>query len=934
MGKSLFFILIQPLVLLIEFIFTEMYRIFGNYGVAIIMVSVVVNILIFPLYKRSDAMQEQEREKQRQMERWVKHIRKTFRGDERFMMLSTYYRQQDYQPINAVRGSLSLLLQIPFFIAAYHYLSSVNIQGASFLFLQNLGEADHLLRIGGHAFHLMPILMTLINFVSGAIYTKGFPLKDKLQLYVLACVFLVVLYQSPSGLVLYWTMNNLFSLLKNIVMKLFTPVIRRMKAGRESRRNVAQGNAEMSGIAATGQHGAQGIEGGRMNTAAAGHQAAESVAVGRESAASEGRKTAESAVFSGKTLPTEGQKSPSFLQGWMRGALEWTGSAKTFWLSALLLTLLVGLVIPVSVVGASPSEFISLNAYRNPLILVWLSFCTAAGTFLVWGGILYSLCDKKYRKWVEFLFCLVAAAGLADYMIFGGMTGTVSPLFTYHEGLHFKIRTMAINALILLVILVFILLSQRFQKIWGTILLVLVISLAGLGGWNVVSAQRELSEMDYVKDIAQDDSALQVSPILTLSKTGKNVVVFMLDRAISDYFPYILAEKPELREKFSGFVYYPNTISFGQYTVYASAAIFGGYEYTPAAMNARDEEAAVDKQNEALKVLPVLFDGMGYDVTVCDPPLAGYREISDLSIYEDYPGIQGHITMGAYLGENEKLVRRLQDSQERDLFCYAVMKASPVVLQKFLYDNGTYFEALKNNTQSPAFMESYTVLTNLAGLTDIREESEGGFVMIDNEAPHEPCLLQMPDYVPADSVNNGAYEDMGRFTVDGRQMRMDNSYQLEHYHVNMASYLRIGEWLDYLKEMGVYDNTRIIIVADHGRTLGQFDDLKVSAELDLEGYHPILLVKDFGDGAFSVSDEFMTNADVPSIALQGILENPVNPFTGKVLDDSQKREGQLLITTADHFDQMPGNLLDTESGVWYEFIGRNLFDLSGWKRAE
>jgi arylsulfatase A-like enzyme len=40
-----------------------------------------------------------------------------------------------------------------------------------------------------------------------------------------------------------------------------------------------------------------------------------------------------------------------------------------------------------------------------------------------------------------------------------------------------------------------------------------------------------------------------------------------------------------------------------------------------------------------------------------------------------------------------------------------------------------------------------------------------------------------------------------------------------HYHSNMATMLRVGEWMDYLKEQGVYDNTRIIIVADHGRKL-------------------------------------------------------------------------------------------------------------------
>ena len=853
MAKSLFFIVIQPLVLLIEFIFTEMYRVFGNYGIAILMVSVVVNILIFPLYKRSDAMQEQEREKQKQMERWVRHIRKTFSGDERFMMLSTYYRQQDYQPINAVRGSLSLLLQIPFFIAAYHYLSSVNIQGASFLFLPNLGEADHLLRIGGHAFNLMPILMTLINFVSGAIYTRGFRLKDKLQLYVLALVFLVVLYQSPSGLVLYWTMNNLFSLLKNIVMKLLQPIL-----------------------------SARVKKTGKVRKASA----------------------------------------------------VWASSPRTFWLGALLLTALLGLVIPVSVVSASPVEFISLNAYRNPLILVWLSFCTALGTFLVWGGILYYVCDVDKKKYVELGTCLLGVIGLADYMFFGGLTGTVSPILTYHEGLHFKKQILLINVLVIIVLAGVVIAFRRLQKVYQTVLLVLVISLFGLGGYNVIAAQSELSEMDYVKNIAEDNGALEVSPILTLSRTEKNVVVFMLDRAISDYFPYILAEKPELAEKFSGFVYYPNTLSYGQYTVFASAAIFGGYEYTPWAINERSDEATVDKQNEALKVLPVLFDEMGYDVTVCDPPLAGYKEISDLSIYEEYPNIKGHITMGAYLGQNEKFVKRLQDSQERDLFCYAIMKAAPTVAQKFLYDGGAYFEASKNNTQSPAFLESYTVLTNLPGLTDIREDSKGGFVMIDNEAPHEPCLLQMPDYVPADSVNNGAYEDTSRFTVDGRQMKMDNSYQLEHYHVNMATYLRIADWLDYLKEVGVYDSTRIIFVADHGRTLGQFEDLIVSDELDLEGYHPILLVKDFGDGTFTTSEEFMTNADVPTIALDGLLENPVNPFTGKAISSEEKESGAIRITTADHFDEVAGNLLDTDSGVWYEFTGKDLFDKAAWKRVK
>lgn len=849
LGKFLFFIFIQPLVLLIECIFTIMSRLFGNYGLAIIMVSIVINLLILPLYKRSDAMQEQERKKQKDMEHWVKHIRKTFKGDERFMMLSTYYRQQDYQPLNAIRGSLSLLLQIPFFIAAYHYLTTVNMQGASFLFLKNLSEADHLWKLGSLSINVMPLLMTAINLVSGFIYTKEFAFKDKLQLYVLAGVFLVILYQSPSGLVLYWTMNNLFSLFKNIVMKCLMPVWEK--------------------------HKKEPVEKAKVTT-----------------------------------------------------------SPKAFVTGALLLTVLIGLVIPASVISASPAEFISINAYRTPLIFVWLTLYVAIGVFLVWGGILYYISSPKAKTILEKGACALALIALADYMFFGNRTGMVSPILVFEGGLSVDLKLGVLSLGIAAVLAVLVWVFWKHRKLWQRVLTILILSLLVLGIRDMRKADRELEEMDYIKSLSAQTETKEVEPILTLSKTEKNVVVFMVDRAISDYFPYIMAEKPELAEQFEGFVYYPNTVSFGQYTIYASAAIFGGYEYMPAQMNARDDMLAVDKQNEALKVLPVLFQEMNYDVTICDPPLAGYREISDLSIYDEYPDMNTYITMGAYVGEEDRFVKRLQNSQERNFFCYSLLKAAPLLAQPILYDGGNYFEAAKNNTQSPAFMESYSVLSNLPGLTDIREDSAGGFVMINNETAHEPCLLQMPDYVPADSVSNGAYEDSSRFTVDGRTMQVDNSYQLEHYHINMATYLQIGKWLDYLKECGVYDNTRIIIVSDHGRVLGQFEDLLVSEELDVQGYHPILLVKDFNAGEFTVSDTFMTNADVPMLALEGLVENPVNPFTKNPIDDTAKKEGKLYITTAENYDQEPGNTIDMTGGVWYTLTGENIFDKSNWKKVE
>jgi len=63
----------------------------------------------------------------------------------------------------------------------------------------------------------MPILMTVINIASALIYTKNLARRDKIQLYAMAALFLVLLYDAASGLVLYWTCNNIFSLGKNIV---------------------------------------------------------------------------------------------------------------------------------------------------------------------------------------------------------------------------------------------------------------------------------------------------------------------------------------------------------------------------------------------------------------------------------------------------------------------------------------------------------------------------------------------------------------------------------------------------------------------------------------------------------------------------------------------------------------------------------------------
>ena len=113
----------------------------------------------------------------------------------------------------------------------------------------------------------------------------------------------------------------------------------------------------------------------------------------------------------------------------------------------------------------------------------------------------------------------------------------------------------------------------------------------------------------------------------------------MLDRALGREVPYIFDEKPELLDSYQGFVYYPNTVSLGRCTNIGAPCLFGGYEYSPDQINLRTRESISQKYNESLLLMPVLFSQNGYDVTVIDPPYAGYSENSDLSIYNDYPNV-------------------------------------------------------------------------------------------------------------------------------------------------------------------------------------------------------------------------------------------------------------------------------------------------------
>lgn len=925
MLSVLYNLFITPIETVVALIFSIMNRVFFDHpGVSILFVSIVVNLLVLPLYKRADAIQDEERARQKSMERWTTHIRKTFKGDERFMMQNAYYKEMGYKPIYALKGSLSILLQIPFFIAAYHFLSTLELlNGAGFLMISDLGSPDGLIKIAGLSINLLPILMTAINMISGVIYTKGFPLKDKLQLYITALVFLVLLYQSPSGLVLYWTFNNLFSLGKNIFFKyvkhkslvtaalsmfvgagLFVSlfIMGRLDA---TRKLVLFGGIMVISFIPMLILLIKKITGKRNAAAAESEQTAhaENEAVGKN--------TKERSNF-GKTM---------------------------FFLGCAFLTIFLGAYIPSGIIVSAPVDFCAGG--KGPYGLIVNTVSSYAGLFIVWFGIFYLIANGKVRKLFAYFTGIASVVSVLDYYFFYGKFGTMTNTLVFHAAPTFTGRSKVINLIVLIFAVAAVALLFKFiPKIVNYAYLVLSIAALAFVIINVTKTEGALREEKYY-EVARD---AEYSPIIKLDKDGENVVFIMLDRSISEYFPYMMNEKKELAEAFEDFVYYPNTISFGPYTNLGTPALFGGYEYTPEEINKRSDELLKDKQNEALKVMPVLFADNGFNVTVCDPPYADYCEVPNLSIYDGYDGICAYNTEGVYSAEFDNLSDK--SFQERNFVFYSLFRAFPVALQSYVYDNGKYLGTASWDGVNQQFVDSYSVLDGLPELTLVSDNGSKNFFMIDNTATHEPCLLRSPEYEISYSPDTVPYpaERADSYVLDGERLLFTDTNKASHYHVNMASFLKLAEWFDYLKAEGIYDNTRIIIAADHGSNVGQIESRILSNGIDVEFFNPMMLVKDFGTiedrdtSHFSkitgteifYSDEFMTNADVPALAVEGVIANPVNPFTGKKISSDEKTAHAQKITTSCNWEiDDTAYTFDTSDGEWYE-VKDNIFEADNW----
>ncbi len=193
-----FTILTLPLLIGLRWI----YMVIPNYGIAIILLSVLIKVILYPLTKKGLVSMQRMKELQPKM----KEIQEKYEDDREKMneKLMEFYQEHN---VNPVGGCLPMLLQLPIFIALYRMLEySIELRGATFaLWVTDLSAPD--------PYYVLPVLMGVLMFFQQRYTmtaTGGGTMgqQQQMMVYFMPIMFVFLFMNFPVGLVLYWMTNS------------------------------------------------------------------------------------------------------------------------------------------------------------------------------------------------------------------------------------------------------------------------------------------------------------------------------------------------------------------------------------------------------------------------------------------------------------------------------------------------------------------------------------------------------------------------------------------------------------------------------------------------------------------------------------------------------------------------------------------------------
>ncbi|MDR1787191.1 MAG: membrane protein insertase YidC [Treponema sp.] len=218
---------LAPLEWLLKILLQAFHFVVRNYGVAIILLTILVKVLMFPLTRK----QSESTLKMQALAPKIKELQTKYKDNPQKMNaeMAAFYKKEGYNPLS---GCLPMLIQIPIFFAMYNLFNNhFDLRGALFIphWIPDLSRPETIYHfenfsvplLGWTDLRLLPFIYVGSQLIYGRVTQtpdqKG-GTQMKLMMYVLPIVFFFILYDVPSGLLIYWIMSNVLTLVQQMII--------------------------------------------------------------------------------------------------------------------------------------------------------------------------------------------------------------------------------------------------------------------------------------------------------------------------------------------------------------------------------------------------------------------------------------------------------------------------------------------------------------------------------------------------------------------------------------------------------------------------------------------------------------------------------------------------------------------------------------------
>ena len=894
-----YFVFIFPLEQLLSFALSGIFAATKNGALSVVLLSLFINLFLLKLLKCSDNKAAIQSARQAKFDERIARWKTVYSKAKVFAFTQTLYRQNHYHPIFALSSLGGLAIQVPFFLGVYFVIQNGNaLPNADFA---SFSAIDSSLGI-----HILPILMTAITLLN--VFLSSKETAARIQGSIIAVLFLILLYKMPHALVLYWTTNMAFSLIRTLFKSKTPELPKSPESPKTARTPLAPRTLKIA------QYGIGAL-----------------------------------AFFSAVVFfwaITQYYENTDVLNavGWFFKIITFI-----FFICFLILTLkkhsnfldfknlailntafLICVFTPFNLYQSDMAQFYAF--FTLPTLASLLgAFLLAAFLFIY----LFGFFPKKYNTAAAFLLGVVLLVGIVNTFILTGDYGTMDRFvfqISSYSTPEKRLWQHAIFSLTVFLSALFLYLFLPYAKRIFQITLLTFLIVSAIHTFNITTARIEAERIFYSQYGNQNTSAPYGQELFSYSKNDKNIVVIILDMFTGSHFPYLLETFPELKSSLDGFTLFNNAIASSSATRYTLPSIIGGEYFTIYNQNQRrdhHEKAAAT----AFYNTGDAFARAGFNVGfIASGDVKKEQKLnrSDIFWLDDIRVLRDY-----FLEKNPIILDNSNIFYDVSRFlAFGLFKFAPDGdIRYAIYNGGAWFfesRAFDKNSVIENVAPYYTFSKNINTQSD-----KPTFKFIHSFITHFPFGISAEggkcNYLKTGSVWKKPElfippESPAVVERVFHNLKSEN-FKEQHFDTEACSLFLLSDYLKQLKESNIYDNTQILIVSDHAGT----DSIKTMPRMKpmFFGQDVLFLLKDFNArGELKTDSRLMANFDIATIFCENLKSGCPNVAPNILKNYPKNREIIVMRPNV--------TLVDQEADWWnvenaYKVKG-NLYDPAAYTK--